>query len=69
MTAIEFPEMTPVKVMVNGLVPPLDKLALMFPFVPVTDPVAVAEKESGEQLSDGGLPAHYLLEREIHQAF
>jgi hypothetical protein len=38
-TTIEFPEMTPVKVMVNGLVPPLDKLALMFPFVPVTDPV------------------------------
>jgi hypothetical protein len=53
-TAIEFPEMTPVKVMVNGFVPPLDKLALMFPFVPVTDPVAVAENESGEQVSDDG---------------
>ena len=53
-TAIEFPEMTPVKVMVNGLVPPLDKLALMFPFVPAIDPVAVVEKESGEQVSDGG---------------
>jgi hypothetical protein len=24
----------------------------MFPFVPVTDPLAVFEKESGEQLSD-----------------
>jgi hypothetical protein len=49
-SAIEFPEITPVKVIVNGSVPPLDKLPVTVPFVPVTEPVAVSEKELAEQV-------------------
>jgi len=45
-TAIEFPEMTPVKVMVNGLVPPLDKLA--------PDPVAVPRRSRGSSCRMAG---------------
>ena len=55
MTAKKFPVvMTPVKLIVNGSVPPLDKLAVMLPFAPVTEPVAVFVKESAEQVSPDG---------------
>jgi hypothetical protein len=47
LTAIDFPEMTPVKVMVNGSVSPLDTLALMFPFVPLTAPWRWPRKSRG----------------------
>ena len=49
-SAIEFPEITPVRVIVNGSVPALDKLPVILPFVSVTEPVAVSVKELAEQV-------------------
>jgi hypothetical protein len=60
-TAIEFPVMTPVKLIVNGSLPPLDKLPVMLPFDPVTEPVAVSVKELAAQESFEGQDTTVIL--------